>query len=119
MPDLFDKLTKISSEELTRNVSNVDDFSESDREISDLTKKDDYKLGRNLKRIRVTASWSVAIVLGATILVFTISFIYLFHLYIFDIAKDISNVKELLKSWLDYILLVMATLFVQNVFGKK
>jgi len=119
MPDLPEKLAKTSSEELTRKISDVDDFTDSDREISALTKKDDYKLGKNLKRIRTVPLWGVAIAVGIMTFIFIASFAYLFYIFICDVAKDVATVKALLKNWLDYVLLVMATLFIQKVFGKS
>jgi len=117
--DLFEKLTKTSSEHLSQRVYEQDDFTKGDLERTQREKEDNYKLSKNLKTIKFVASWGVALSLGALMLLFLVAFSYLFYLYITDVAKDASSVKVLLKNWLDYILIAMATLFVQKVFNKN
>lgn len=96
-----------------------DDFTKDDLEINKLEKVDNYNLGKNLKKIKLVASWGVAISLAALMLLFLLAFSYLFYLYIKDVSTDMYSVKALLKNWFDYILIVMATLFVQKAFNKK
>jgi len=100
-------------------VYEKDDFTKDDLEINKLEKVDNYNLGKNLKKIKLVASWGVAISLAALMLLFLLAFSYLFYLYIKDVSTDMYSVKALLKNWFDYILIVMATLFVQKAFNKK
>ncbi len=117
--ELFEKLTHTPDDTLTRSIERVDDLDDNDKEIQKQTRRDDYHLGKNLKRIKLVASWGVAIILGAMLCAFISAFTYLFYKYIQDVGTDLAQVKELLKSWLDYILIVMATLFVQHIFEKR
>jgi len=116
---LYERLKQTSDSSLKKNVDKVDDFDEHDQERQRKEKDDDYKVGKNLKRIRTVASWGVAIFLGVVLLVFLISFVWLFEIYISDVAGDIQKTKDTLSTSIDYVLIILATLFIQNVFGKK
>jgi len=123
--DLYTKLTNTSEDGLkdrfnqTENINPEEEHEKVIKELETRSKADDYNISKHLKIIKIVAAWIITAILVIFIFGFVIASCYLFILFIQHVSSDLSAVKNLLASWLDYILLVMATLFIQRIFGDK
>lgn len=97
----------------------VQDSEALQQEIEGRSRVDDYKLSKNLKRIKAVASWGVAIALGFALAAFVIASVYLFAVYVLDVGADVQKTKEFLTDIVQAILLIMATLFAEHLFGRR
>lgn len=113
---LFEQLQHTSDETLTRKVSDVEGLRQ---EIEGKKAIDDYAAGRELKRIRTYAIWGLFGVISVAVLALLLALLALFARYIFELYHSPSNAIAFMRNVLEWVLVVMATLFVERSFGRR
>lgn len=109
----FDRLAETSDDTLLRNIERTDNI------LEEREREDDYHLGKHFKKIKTVALWCAFCLIAIITVVLCLSFLYIFWLYINEIAKTPQAIQSFISTAINSILLVLATLFAERIFAKK
>lgn len=115
--ELLQKLKNTPSDNLSKGVASVDRLDEKD--YDDAQRASKHHLNQNWNKIISALHWvlfwsGVALTLSAVIII-----IILLYVYISDVIKTPSATKELLSILWNTVLIVGATLFIEQLTHKK
>lgn len=115
--NLFQELKNTSSDNLSKGVASVDRLDEKD--YDDAQRAGKHHLNQNWNKIKSSLHWVLFWSGAALIIAAIIIIIILLYVYISDVIQTPSTTKELLNNLWNTILIVGATLFIEQVIQKK
>jgi len=114
---LKDRLEKTPPEELQGGVKTVEKLGEAD--YNDAERASEHTLRKNWNTVKSRSHWVLFVIFVILVIAAAGSLVSLLYVYISKVVKDPMEAKALLINIWDTLLVVGATLFIENKFEKK